>query len=276
MENLSVLMVGPQSPPLTIISPQNQNLGMVPSPVTSLHCQPTMEDPSLPMVGSQSPPTTIISPQNQNLAMVPSPIANLHCQPTVENPSAPVVGSQSPLTTIIIPQNQNPSMVPSPIVSSQNPFGLVVGLQSPKTTAFNIQQSTFNSHDLAMSQNGVAQHPMEDSPMMQFLNSTSCLDSYNQGGLGDNMSVPFNPSYSFDFSAINFSSVPSLDSGPFFGMDQYWKTNTLGMKLNTSGTFSTQSNSSSPSNFNSFNFQHHGLSLASSPSNFSTPHFNNH
>ena len=80
-------------------------------------------------------------------------------------------------------------MVPSPIASPQNPFGLVVGLQSPETTAFNIQQSTFNSHDPAMSQNGVAQCPRADSPMMQFLNSTSCLDSYNWGGLGDNMSA---------------------------------------------------------------------------------------
>ena len=35
---------------------------------------------------------------------------------------------------------------------------------------------------------------------------------------------------------MDFSSVPSSDSGPLFGMDQYWKTNTSGVKLNASGT----------------------------------------
>ena len=45
------IMVGSQSPPTAIFSPQSQNLGMG---------QPTMENLSVLMVGPQSPPLTII------------------------------------------------------------------------------------------------------------------------------------------------------------------------------------------------------------------------
>ena len=41
------IMVGSQSPPTAIFSPQSQNLGMGPSPIASLHCQPTMENLSV-------------------------------------------------------------------------------------------------------------------------------------------------------------------------------------------------------------------------------------
>ena len=40
----------------------------------------------------------------------------------------------------------------------------------------------------------------------------------------------------FNFSGMNSSSVPSFDPGPLFGMDQHWKTNTLGANMNASET----------------------------------------
>ena len=229
--------VGLQSPPTAINSPQNQNLATVPSLVASSQFQTTMVNPSAP-VGSQSPPTAITSPQNQNLATVPSLFASSQYQTTMVNTSAPV-GSQSPPTAITSPQNQNLATVPSLVASSQSPLTAIISPQVQTTTfdiqqpTFDIQQPTFNFHDPAMLQNGVAQHPGSESPMTNFLNSTSRLDSYNWGGLGDNTSMSFNSSDPFDFSAMNFSSVPS---SPLFGMDQQWKTNTLGANLNASST----------------------------------------
>jgi hypothetical protein len=221
--------VGSQSPPTSINSPQNQNLATVPGLIASSQYQTTMVNTSAP-VGSQSPPTAITSPQNQNLATVPSLFASSQYQTTMVNTSAPV-GSQSPPTAIATPQNQNLATVPSLVASSQSPTAII----SPQvqTTTFDIQQPTFNFHDPAMLQNGVAQHPGAESPMTHFLNSTSRLDSYNWGGLGDNTSMSFNSSDPFDFSAMNFSSAPS---SPLFGMDQQWKTNTLGANLNASST----------------------------------------
>ena len=216
--------LGSQSPPTAIISPQNQNLFTVPSVVASSQYQTTTVDSSVSL-GSQFPPTAITSPQNQNLAMVPSVIASSQYQTTTVNPSAPL-GFQSPTTTIISPQNENLAMVPSLVASSQSrPTAIISPLA--QTTAFDIQQATFNFHDSAMLQKEVAQHPRAESPMTYFLNSTSRLDSYNWGG--ENTSVSFNPSNPFDL----FSSVPSSDSGPLFEMDQQWKTST---NLNTSGT----------------------------------------
>jgi hypothetical protein len=272
-ENPSPL-VAPQSPPTAIFSPQNQSQAMVTSPVASSQYQPNTENP-LPLVASQSPPTAIISPQIQNQAMVTSPVASLHYQPITANPS-PLVASQSPFTAIISPQNQNQAMVASPVASSQyqpitaNPSPLVAS-QSPPTaiitpqnqnqpmvtgpvvssqyvgsqyspTAFinpevqttpsvlNIQQQTFDFLDPTISLSGSAQPPRADSPMTQFLNSTSGVDNWG-GDNGMSMSSDL-----FNFSGMNSFSVPSSDPGPPFGMDQHWKTNTLGSNMNASAT----------------------------------------
>ena len=233
-ENPSAL-VGSQSPPTAIISPQNQKQAMVPSPVTSSQYQPITENPSA-LVGSQSPPTAIISPQNQKQAMVPSPVTSSQYQPITENPSA-LVGSQSPQTAII-PQNQNQATVPSPVVSSQyvaSPTAIINPEVQTTPSVLNIQQQTFPFHDPAISQSGSEQPPRADSPMTQFLNSTSGLASYNWGG-DTGMSMSFNPSEPFDFSGMISFSAPSSDSGPLFGMDPHWKTNTLGANLNASDT----------------------------------------
>ena len=159
-----------------------------------------------------SPPNTIITPQLQT-----TPSA-LNSQPTTVNASA-LMGSQSPPTSSIRPQPQATPFALNSQPTTVNALALVgPTAMSPQFQTTPSAASTF--HDPAMPQSGVAQSPRPVSPMTQFLESTSPLDSFNWAeDMYNGMSKSLN---SFDFSGINFSSNPSSDSRPVFGMDQHW------------------------------------------------------
>ena len=149
-----------------------------------------------------SPPNTIITPQLQT-----TPSA-LNSQPTTVNASA-LMGSQSPPTSSIRPQPQATPFALNSQPTTVNALALVgLTAMSPQFQTTPSAASTF--HDPAMPQSGVAQSPRPVSPMTQFLESTSPLDSFNWAeDMYNGMSKSLN---SFDFSGINFSSNPSSDS----------------------------------------------------------------
>ena len=144
-----------------------------------------------------SPQIIVASPQIQPTT-VPSPIASLQCQEIGVNASV-FLGSQY-LTDVTDPHLQT----------------------IPLTFTIPELSSTF--HDHTMLQSGVMQPPTPDSPMTQFLKSSSSSSNVYTC-LGNNMSDLFN------FSGMNFCSPLSAESGPYFGMDQYWETNTPSSSL---------------------------------------------
>jgi hypothetical protein len=262
--NPSVANLQPQTNPATVASPQLPispgdpsvvNAQLQTNPAT---IQSSPRDPSAVNAQLQTNPATVPSPQPQADCYPQFQTnAQLQTNPATRDPSVVNVQLQTNPATVPSPQpqssladpyqrfqttavNSTTTSQPSPQLQSlmANPLHVTgtqcqpntvnpafMGLQAVTAPQLQNTPSTLdNLHSIPSS--GLPTMPQSDvtldSPLTRFLDSTFPFDSY-----------------SFDFSGTNLS-LPN--SGPVFGMDQYW--NSSGTLLDMTGTNPTLPNSS--------------------------------
>ena len=200
--------------PQLLISPGDPSVANAQLQTNPATIQSSPRDPSVVNVQFQTNPATVPSPQPQNSLADPYP----WFQTTAVNSTTASQPS---------PQLQSSMANPLHVTGTQCQPNTVnpafMGLQA--ITAPQLQNTSTLDYLHSIPSFGLSTMPQSDvtpaSPLTQFLDSTSPFDLY-----------------SFDFSGTNLSQP---NSGPVFGMDQYW--NLSGAPLvSTTGTIPTVPN----------------------------------